>query len=56
LDPGVEILGASSDHLMLNAGPSEGNYTVGSVVRFVPDYAALPRLFTSPYIGRIYKD
>jgi predicted amino acid racemase len=55
-DPGVEILGASSDHLMLNISPSEGNYAVGGVIRFIPNYAALLRLFTSPYIGRIYTD
>jgi predicted amino acid racemase len=54
LDRGLEILGASSDHLILNAGSAERDYRVGDTVRFVPDYPALLRLFTSPYIGRVY--
>ncbi|MDR2784398.1 MAG: alanine/ornithine racemase family PLP-dependent enzyme [Treponema sp.] len=54
-DPGVEILGASSDHLILNIGASERNYTVGSTIRFIPNYTALLRLFTSAYIGRVYR-
>jgi predicted amino acid racemase len=55
LDPGVEILGASSDHLILNISASERNYTVGGTIRFIPNYTALLRLFTSAYIGRVYK-
>ena len=55
-DSGVEVLGASSDHLVLNISASERDYRVGSTIRFVPGYTALLRLFTSPYIGRVYKD
>lgn len=55
-DPAVEVLGASSDHLMLNTGASERDYRVGGTIRFVPRYTALLRLFTSPYVGRVYKD
>jgi predicted amino acid racemase len=54
-DPGVEILGASSDHLMLNIGASDQDYKVGSRIRFVPNYTALLRLFTSSYISRVYR-
>ncbi|MDR2053825.1 MAG: alanine/ornithine racemase family PLP-dependent enzyme [Treponema sp.] len=54
-DPGVEILGASSDHLILNISASDRNYTVGSTIRFIPNYTALLRLFTSAYIGRVYE-
>jgi predicted amino acid racemase len=56
LDPGVEILGASSDHLIVNISASEYNYKVGDIIRFIPNYAAILRLFTSPYIGRVYMD
>jgi predicted amino acid racemase len=56
LDPEVEILGASSDHLVLNLGASERGYRVGGTVRFIPDYVALLRLFTSKYVGRTYRD
>jgi predicted amino acid racemase len=55
-DPGVEVLGASSDHLVLNLSAPERDYRVGGTIRFVPHYTALLRLFTSPYIGRVYKD
>jgi predicted amino acid racemase len=55
LDKGVEILGASSDHLILNVSSSERNYRVGGTVSFIPNYIALLRLFTSPYIGRVYR-
>ncbi|MDR3174456.1 MAG: alanine/ornithine racemase family PLP-dependent enzyme [Treponema sp.] len=54
-DPGVEILGASSDHLILNISASRQNYTVGGTIRFIPNYSALLRLFTSAYIGRVYE-
>jgi predicted amino acid racemase len=55
LDREVEILGASSDHLILNVSSSERNYKVGDTVSFIPNYIALLRLFTSPYIGRVYR-
>jgi predicted amino acid racemase len=55
VDGGIEILGASSDHLILNISPSEQNYRVGDTVHFIPNYTALLRLFTSPYIGRVYR-
>jgi len=48
--PGLTILGASSDHLVLDAGP--GPVTVGSEVRFEVDYAALLRAMTSPFVAR----
>jgi predicted amino acid racemase len=53
-DKGVEILGASSDHLIMDISAAERNYRVGDTVRFVPNYVALLRLFSSPYIGRVY--
>jgi predicted amino acid racemase len=55
LDREVEILGASSDHLILNVDSSERNYRAGDTVSFIPNYIALLRLFTSPYIGRVYR-
>jgi predicted amino acid racemase len=54
-DQGIEILGASSDHLILNISRSEQSYRVGDTVRFVPNYTALLRLFNSAYIGRVYR-
>ncbi|MDR2178161.1 MAG: alanine/ornithine racemase family PLP-dependent enzyme [Treponema sp.] len=54
-DKGVEILGASSDHLILNVNSPAWNHQAGDTISFVPDYVALLRLFTSPYIGRVYR-
>jgi predicted amino acid racemase len=55
VDKGLEILGASSDHLILNTSSSEQSYKVGDTIRFIPNYVALLRLFTSAYIGRVYR-
>ena len=44
---GVEVLGASSDHLIVAAG-----HTVGSEIRFQLDYSALLRAMTSPYVAK----
>jgi predicted amino acid racemase len=55
LDRGLEILGASSDHLILNVSSAERSCRVGDTIRFVPNYVALLRLFTSPYVSRVYR-
>ena len=49
LDESVEIIGSSSDHLILKL-PSE--YKVGSIVRFKLKYGSLLRAFTSSYIKK----
>jgi predicted amino acid racemase len=47
---GMEILGASSDHLVLDTGP--GSLAIGSEVKFQLDYSALLRAMTSPFVTR----
>ncbi len=54
VDPGVEILGASSDHLMLDITDCETPYRVGDAVRFRLGYFALMRASTSPYVSKIH--
>jgi predicted amino acid racemase len=54
LQPGVEILGASSDHLIVNLTASERPYKTGDILRFIPNYGAVLRLFTSQYVSRVY--
>jgi predicted amino acid racemase len=49
---GCEILGASSDHLVLDAGSARPR--VGSEVRFDLDYSALLRAMTSPFVTRVF--
>ena len=50
----VEILGASSDHLILDAGDTALDLDVGMEVRFDVSYAALLRAMTSPYVRKVY--
>ena len=51
--PGVEVLGASSDHLIVTAG---GNgLAVGAEVAFRLDYSALVRAMTSPFVAKVVK-
>jgi len=46
----VECLGATSDHLILDA--KDSNIMVGSEVAFDVDYSALLRAMTSPYVTK----
>jgi len=49
---GIKTLGASSDHLVLNTGNTK--LRVGSEISFRPDYSALLRSMTSPYVDKAY--
>ncbi len=51
--PGIEILGASSDHLILNA--KENRLAIGDEIAFQMKYSALVRAMTSPFIVKIMK-
>jgi predicted amino acid racemase len=50
---GIEILGGSSDHLVVTSGV--GNLAVGAEMTFQLDYSALLRAMTSPFVGKSYK-
>jgi predicted amino acid racemase len=52
LDPGVRVLGASSDHLVLDVEDMAGPPRIGDDLRFVPGYGATLALFTSPYVEK----
>lgn len=54
LNPRIRVLGASSDHLLLDVTESEIPYQVGDIIPFTMNYSAFLRAFTSPYIGRRY--
>ncbi len=53
LDKRVEILGASSDHLLVNLSQAP-EYEVGQELRFGLDYGNLLRVFTSAYVAKEY--
>ncbi len=53
VDAGVEIIGASSDHLILDVTGVSGALEVGDVIGFRVDYGALLSLMTSKYVEKI---
>lgn len=52
IDSGIEILGASSDHLLLDITDSSINYGCGDVVEFNLTYGGLLSAMTSKYIRK----
>lgn len=51
---GVEILGGSSDHLILSI--TNNTYKLGDFIEFKLTYGSLLSLMTSPYIRRVYEE
>ncbi|MBE0416216.1 MAG: alanine/ornithine racemase family PLP-dependent enzyme [Coriobacteriia bacterium] len=54
VDPRVEVLGASSDHLILDVHDLPEVPAIGDAIAFVPNYAATLALFTSPYVDKVF--
>lgn len=54
-DPGIIVVGGSSDHLILDVEDAVGPVELGGQVSFDPNYAALLRLSTSPYIEKVVR-
>jgi Predicted amino acid racemase len=54
LDPGVTVLGASSDHLTLDVEDCPTRPVLGGVMRFTLDYGAMLALTTSPYVEKVH--
>jgi predicted amino acid racemase len=52
LDPRIQVLGASSDHLILDVEDLHTCVGLGDTVTFIPDYAATLQLFTSSYVDK----
>lgn len=53
LDSGIEIVGGSSDHIILDLTEAEGEYRVGDIVSFTVGYECLLKSMTSPYVEKI---
>ena len=51
--PGIEVLGASSDHLILDSGQT--SYDVGAEITFQLNYSSLVRAMTSPFVAKVVK-
>lgn len=54
MDEKIGILGASSDHLILNVTDSNFEYKVGDIIDFRMDYGCLLATMTSPYVKKYY--
>lgn len=52
VDPGIAVLGGSSDHLILDVEEAANDLEVGGEVHFQPDYGALLALSTSPFVEK----
>ena len=52
IDRGISILGASSDHLILDGTDSDKDYRVGDKVSFRLTYAGILRAMTSEYVKK----
>ncbi len=55
IDSKIDILGASSDHLILDMSKSDRKYNVGDTVKFKLSYSSLLRASTSSYVDREYR-
>lgn len=53
VDADVEILGGSSDHVLADLS-RRPQLRVGDVLSFTPSYGALLRLYTSPFVEKVY--
>ena len=53
LDPAIDILGGSSDHIILDVTKSDTEYKVGDIVQFVVGYGGMLKTATSPYVEKV---
>lgn len=53
-DAGASILGASSDHLIVDVTDSKKKYKIGDILKFKMKYTAVMRAFTSHYVDKEY--
>ena len=54
VDKGIIVLGASSDHLMLDVTDSVKRYQVGDIVQLQLGYFSTMRAYTSQYVEKVY--
>ncbi len=50
----IDVIGATSDHMVLDFGEDARTYGVGSEIRFNLDYPGLLASMTSPYVNKVY--
>ena len=55
-DPKMILLGASSDHLMLDLTDADGEFHVGDPITLQLGYFSTMRAFTSDFVKKVYID
>ena len=55
IDRNIDILGGSSDHIILDVTRAEKAYQVGDVVSFTLGYGGMLKTATSPYVEKVYR-
>lgn len=55
LDTTIDILGASSDHMILDVSKSSHEYKVGDILAFKVGYGGMLKTATSAYVEKVYK-
>ncbi len=56
VDPGIEVLGTSSDHTVLAVDDAQRSIKVGTQLEFRLDYGGLLGAMTSPYVEKIIRE
>ena len=54
LDTDLELMGGSSDHIILDVTRAKRDYKVGDVVSFTLGYGGMLKVMTSPYVEKVY--
>lgn len=55
VDDRIEIMGGSSDHIILDLTACNDDYKLGDIVEFTVGYGGMLKLATSPYVDRVYE-
>ena len=53
VDKNIDIIGATSDHTILDLTKSDREYKVGDVIEFYMEYSCLLRSMTSEYVSKV---
>lgn len=56
LSQGVQIITASSDHMLVDLEGCQVKPKVGDILKFRPQYPAMLSLSTSPYVTKVYEE
>lgn len=55
LDENIRVLGASSDHMLLDVTNAKQQFSIGDTVKFKLKFGAMLKAATSEYVEKIYK-